>query len=106
MKLGQLKRDSRIQRRFILSSIAIAICIVALAAVILILLAMFSYKSNADRLAAAAAIFGGAAVFLAVIAALVALLAYAVSTGSLNMLLRVHFDYSRFNNVSIHGVSA
>ena len=100
MKLSQLKRDSRIQRRFLLSSIAIAIIIVALAVVALILLAVFSYKSNADRLAAAGAIFGGAAVLLAVIAALVALLAYAVSTGSPNMLLRVQFEYSHFNKPS------
>jgi hypothetical protein len=98
--LDQIRRDSRIRRRFLLGLIGLALVAVPLAAVILALVAIPSREDTADRLAAIGAISGGAAVLLAFIAALVALLAYAVSTGVPNIKFRMQFDFSRPNNPS------
>lgn len=98
MKLDQLEQDSRIKRYVQLGSIIFAIAAVAAAAMVLTLLALSAREATADRYAAVGAVFAGAAFFLAIIAAVVALLAYAVSTGSPDLQLRIHFDFSRDNN--------
>ncbi len=55
-------------------------------------LALTSFASRADRVAAAGDVLVGVTLLLAAIAALVALLAYAVSTGAPDLCLSVHFD--------------
>jgi hypothetical protein len=84
----------------VLSFIGVTIAGTAVAAAILAILAKSSFRDNADRLAAEGAIFSGAAVLLAVIASLVALMAYAVSTGSPDLQLRIAFPFSKLNEPS------
>jgi hypothetical protein len=67
---------------------------VVLATAVLVTIALSSSASVADRLAAAADVFAGATLLLAIIAALVALLAYAVSTGPPDLRLSVRFEFS------------
>ena len=69
-----------------------------LATVILTVLALTSSASTADRLAAAGDVLVGATLLLAAIAALVALLAYAVSTGPPDLEISVRFPFSHPNN--------
>lgn len=68
-----------------------------MAAVGLSAAALSSSADTADRLAAAGDVLVGATLLLAVIAALVGLLAYGVSTGSPDLRLSVHFEFSGFN---------
>jgi len=70
-----------LQRRILLSTIAIAVVVTMLVTMILTIAALTSHANTADRLAAAGDVLVGATLLLAIIAALVALLAYAVSTG-------------------------
>ncbi len=59
---------------------------------ILTVLALSSFTTTADRLTAAGDVLVAATLFLAAIAAVVALLAYAVATGTPDLQLSVHFD--------------
>jgi hypothetical protein len=89
--LDRLRRDSTLQRRVLLRTIGIAVLVATLATVILTAMALTSSASTADRLAAAGDVLVGATLLLAVIAALVALLAYAVSTGAPDLQLSAVF---------------
>jgi hypothetical protein len=100
MAFAQRWRDAQIRRRVILWSIGTSIIIVTLAAMAFAALALTSFNHVADRFAGAGAVVGAAAMLLAVIAALVSLLAYALSTGSPDLQLRVIFPFSTANNPS------
>jgi hypothetical protein len=80
--LDRLRRDPTIQRRALLRTIGITVLVTALVTVILTVMALTSSASTADRLAAAGDVLVGATLLLAAIAALVALLAYAVDRNS------------------------
>jgi hypothetical protein len=89
--LDRLRRDSTFQRRVLLRTIGIAVLVATLATVLLTVMALTSSASTADRLAAAGDVLVGATLLLAVIAALVALLAYAVSTGTPDLQIKAGF---------------
>jgi hypothetical protein len=74
--------------------------------VILTIRALTSSADLADRLAAAGDVLVGATLLLAAVAAVVALLAYAVSTGLPDIGLRVEFKDSSPNNPVFTGVTA
>jgi hypothetical protein len=102
MKLGgtldRLRSDPVAFRKLLLRSFGGATVLTGLAAVILFLVALTSSESLADRLAWAAVVFAGTTLLLAGIAAVVALLAYAVSTGLPDIQLCMRFPFSAVNN--------
>jgi diacylglycerol kinase len=89
--LGWWRRDSALRRRVLLGTIAMTVGVTMLVTVILTVVALSSSASTPDRLAAAGDVLVGATLLLAIIAALVALLAYAVSTGLPDLELGVQF---------------
>jgi hypothetical protein len=78
--LDGLRRDPGRGRSVLLRTIGIAVAVITVATVILTVLALSSSASTADKLEAAGDVLVGATLLLAAIAAVVALLAYAVST--------------------------
>lgn len=84
--------DAGLRRRTFLRATGVAVLIVVLVTVILTVLALTSSAGTADRLAAAGDVLVGATLLLAAIAAIVALVAYAVSTGLPNIGVRVDFN--------------
>ena len=96
--LDRLRRDPGALRNLLLRSFGGATVLTGLATVVLVLVALTSSESLADRLAWAAVVFGGATLLLAGIAAVVALLAYAVSTGLPDIQISVRFPFSAVNN--------
>lgn len=87
-------RNPATVRRGLLEAITTAIAITIIATVILTAMALTSRGQTSDKLAAAGDVMVGATLFLAVIAALVALLAYAVSTGLPDLQVSIQFDAS------------
>jgi hypothetical protein len=98
--LDRMRHDSRFLRLALLSMTAAAVLAIMIAAAVFTDRALTSSAKTPDRLAAATGVLAGATLLLAVIAALVALLAYAVSTGTPDIRLRVEFEGSRPNNLS------
>lgn len=96
--LDDLRRDPARGRRVLLWTIGITVAATAVVTVIFTVMALSSSASTADRLAAAGDVLVGATLLLAAIAAVVALLAYAVSTGTPDLQLQVHFIRSFPNN--------
>jgi hypothetical protein len=82
----------------LLLSIGTIVAVATLAVVILTAIALESSASLADRLAAVGDVLVGATLFFAIIAALLALLAYAVSTGPPDLQLKVRFEFSQANS--------
>jgi hypothetical protein len=96
--LDRLRNDSQLRRKVFLGATVTAVAVVTLITVILTVLALTSSADTADRLAAAGDVLVGATLLLAAVAALVALLAYAVSTGAPDIQLSVQFDRSTPND--------
>jgi hypothetical protein len=78
--LDRVRHDSQLRRKVFLGTTGAAVAVITTITVILTFLALTSSANTADRLAAAGDVLVGATLLLAAIAALVALLAYAVST--------------------------
>ena len=93
-----LRQDSALRRRVLLAAVGSAVVVIMLAAAIATDKALTSSGKAADRLAAAGDILVGATLLLAVIAALVAILAYAVLTGPPDLRLKVQFEFASANN--------
>jgi hypothetical protein len=96
--LDRIRHDSRLRRKVFLGTTGAAVAVITIITVILTVLALISSAGTANRLAAAGDVLVGATLLLAAIAALVALLAYAVSTGAPDIQLSVQFDRSTSNN--------
>ncbi len=92
-----LRRNRARGRRVLLRTIGITVAVTAVVRVILTALAPTSSASTADRLAAAGDVLVGATLLLAAIAAVVALLAYAVPTGLPGLQVSVHLQFSYAN---------
>jgi hypothetical protein len=87
--LDRLRHDSALRRRVFLGTTGAALIVVVLATILLMVIPLSSFKTTADRLTWAGDVLVGATLLLAAIAAVVALLAYAVSTGPPDIRLRV-----------------
>lgn len=96
--LGRLRDDSRLSRRVFLGGITVAVTGTMLATIVLTVLALTSTADLPDRLAAAGDVLVGATLVLAAIAAIVALLAYAVSTGEPDLRINVMFNPDLMGN--------
>lgn len=96
--LDALRRDPARGRSVLLRTIGISVAAITVVTVVLTVLALSSSASTGDKLAAAGDVLVGATLLLAGIAAVVALLAYAVSTGSPDLQIRVSFNFSSPNN--------
>lgn len=81
-----------------LGGAAVATGLTLLTTVILMILALTARADLADRLAETADVFAGATLLLVVVAAIVALLAYAVSTGTPDLKFSVQFPLDEFPN--------
>jgi hypothetical protein len=92
--LYRMNHNSGFQRRVLLRFTGAAVGGIVMISAILIIIALSSSASSPDRLAAAGDLLTGATFLLAVIAAIVALLAYAVSTGVPDIQVSVQFEYS------------
>jgi hypothetical protein len=102
--LDHLRGDPVLLRRVFLLATGAAVAITIVIAVILTALALTAKADLADRMAEAAAIFAGATLLLAAIAAVVALLAYAVSTGPPDLLLKVEVPESKPNTLAFESI--
>jgi hypothetical protein len=98
--LHHLRDNPVLRRKVFLLATGAAGALTIVITVILTALAWTAKADLADRVAEAGAIFAGAALFLAAIAAVVALLAYAVSTGLPDVLLKVEIPGSTPNNLT------
>jgi hypothetical protein len=96
--VDDVRRDPALGRSALLRTIAVTVAVITVATVMLTVLALSSSASTADKLAAAGDVLVGATLVLAGIAAVVTLLAYAVSTGSPDLQIRVSFNFSDPNN--------
>ena len=96
--LNRMRRDSALGRMVLLGTTAAVVAVITLATVILTIIALTSSTDTANRLAAVGDVLVGATLLLAAIAALVALLAYAVSTGLPNLKISIEFDFSKPND--------
>jgi hypothetical protein len=95
--LDDLRRDPVGGRRILLRSIWIALAFTAMVTVVLMALVLSWSLSTGDRLVALGDVLVGATLLLAAIAAVVALLAYAVSTGPPDLQIRIWFPFSAAN---------
>jgi hypothetical protein len=98
MIFGHLRRNPARGRKVLLQTIGIAVAATAVISVVLTVLALTFISGTADKLAAVGDVLVGATLLLAGIAAVVALLAYAVSTGAPDLQIRVSFNFSYPNN--------
>jgi hypothetical protein len=98
--LDRLLRDAGLRRRTFLSATGIAVILVVLATVLLTVIPLSSFKTTSDRLVWAGDVLVGATLLLAAIAAIVALVAYAVSTGAPDIQLSVQFGDSSPNKLA------
>ena len=92
-------RGTPVQRRkILLTATWLAVGAVMVVALVLAILSLTATADLADRMAEVGAVFAGAALLLAAIAAAVALLAYTVSTGLPEVLLKVEIEGTAVNN--------
>jgi len=97
--LDRLRHDSGFRRLALLGTTGVAVAVIILVTVVFTVLALTSSADSADRLAAAGDVLVGATLLLAAIAAIVALLAYAVSTGLPDLRISVEFNHYPPNNL-------
>lgn len=95
---SRIRDDPRLARKVLLYLITLSVTAVTVAAVTLTIMALSSSASSSDRLASVGDVLAGATLLLAVVAAGIAALAYAVSTGPPDIRLRVHFEWSSPNS--------
>jgi hypothetical protein len=94
---GRLRRDAGLRRRVILVASGTFVLIAGLATAAAVIALSVSSASLADRTAEISDVFAGATLLLTLVAALVALLAYAVSTGRPDLKLQIRFESSQPN---------
>jgi len=100
--VNRLAEDPALRRRAFLGVTAAAAAGTLLVTVILMILALTARAELADRMAEAAVVISGATLLLALIAAVVALLAYAVSTGTPHIAISIRFPLDgRPNNPDV-----
>jgi uncharacterized membrane protein YdbT with pleckstrin-like domain len=85
-------RGPGFSRRVLIGTIIASVAITVIATVVLTAMALTAHGDTANKLAAAGDVMVGATLLLAIIAALVALLAYAVSTGLPDLQVSIKFD--------------
>jgi hypothetical protein len=90
--LKYMFRNSSFRRKVFLGGTASATGVILAVVIVLIVLALIAHADLANRMAEVAAVFAGATLLLAAVAAIVALLAYAVSTGTPDLKASVHFS--------------
>jgi hypothetical protein len=84
-----------VRRAFVLGGIGVLVLLVTAGAAAVSLISLASPQENfPNRLAESGDIFGAATLLLTVIAALVALRAYAVSTGLPDLRVKIEFEFS------------
>jgi hypothetical protein len=91
--VSRFRVTSSSQRKFQLAGIAIVILAVALAAVAICIAIAGSSSDLPDRVAEMGDVIAGATLLLAVVAAVVALLAYAVATGQPDLRIQLDFPF-------------
>jgi hypothetical protein len=96
--LDRLRRDPGFRRRVMLYGFGASVGTITLVTVIFAVLIVSSSGNYADRLAAVGDVLVGATLLLVVVAAVVGLLAYAVSTGMPDLEMSVQFPFSIPNN--------
>ncbi len=101
-RINRLSQDPALRRRVFLGATAAVTAGTLLATVILMILALTARANLADRMAETAVVIAGATLLLAIIAAVVALLAYAVSIGAphIDISIRLPLD-GRPNNLEV-----
>jgi hypothetical protein len=92
-----LKTDSRLRRLALLTCVFVVIVLIGLLAALAVLGTMLRSARLSDRLVEVGDILSGATLILTIVAALVAVLAYAVATGLPDLKVRVSFPFSRPN---------
>ena len=97
--LDRFRGNPVLRRKVFLLTTGAAAAVTVIITVILAALALTANADLADRMAEAGAVFAGAALLLAVIAAVVALLAYAASTGLPDLWFKVEITGSAPNNL-------
>jgi len=102
--LDRLLRDAGLRRRTFLIATGVAVIVVVLATVLLTVIPLSSFKTTSDRLTWAGDVLVGATLLLAAIAAIVALVAYAVSTGAPDIQLSVQVGRFSPNNPAFEAV--
>jgi hypothetical protein len=96
--LDDFQFNPAVRRRALLRTIWITVAATAMVSAAFTVLVLSSSASTADRLAAAGDVLVGATLLLAAIAAVVAVLVYAVSTGTPDIQLRAQFHTAASNN--------
>jgi hypothetical protein len=92
--IGRMRRDAGLRRKIVGSAVLLLVTAAVAATVVAGILLWGSSGSHADRVAEIGDIFAATTLLLTVIAAVVAYLAYAVSTGIPDLKLRVCFGPS------------
>lgn len=87
-------------RKVMLVGIAVVIATIGLATLVACIALLTASSGLSDRLAAVGDVIGAATLLLAMVAAVVALLAYAASTGSPDLRIQVDFPFSELNKPS------
>ena len=99
-RINRLAEDPALRRRVFLCVTAAATAGTLLVTVILMVLALTARANLADQMAETTVVIAGATLLLAIIAALVALLAYAVSTGAPQIDISIRLPlYGHQNNL-------
>jgi hypothetical protein len=94
---GRLRRDAGFRRRIILIASGAFVLIAGLATAATAIALSVSSASLADRAAEISDVFAGTTLSLTIVGALVALLAFAVSTGGPDLKLQIRFESSHPN---------
>ena len=102
--LGRFRGNPVLLRKVFLRTAVAAVAVTIVITVILAALALTAHADLADRMAEAGAVFTGATLLLAIIAAVVALLAYAVSTGLPDLWFKVEVKESAPNNLVFEAI--
>lgn len=97
MKIFRLRYRSRVRRRLILAFYVILTLAVALTTAVLVIGLLSSHSKVDERLASAGDVLSGGTLLLALVAAFVALQAFAVTTGLPDLQVQVQFGSSDRN---------
>lgn len=95
--LFRLKTDSRLRRLALLACVFVVVVLIGLLAALAVLGTMLGSTRLSDRLVEVGDILSGATLVLTIVAALVAVLAYAVATGLPDLKVQLNFPFSRPN---------
>jgi hypothetical protein len=88
------------RRKILLAGTAVVIVVIGLTVLVACIVLLTASSGLSDRLAAISDVVGAATLLLAMVAAVVALLAYAVSTGIPDLHIQLDFPFSELNKPS------